>query len=82
MKDEWVIIVRRFNMVTGTELEKCTMQPSEAVQFPSPEIVRMATTLIDQGFTVTYNPSEFFAFSQNKNQLLHGVAIWSEDDDE
>lgn len=79
MKDEWVIVVRRFNMVTGTELEKFKMQPSETVQFPSPEIVRMAAMLIDQGYTVTYNPSEFFAFSQNKNQLMHAYTVWSEE---
>ena len=81
MKDEWVIIVRRFNMVTGTVLETCKMEPSETIPFPSPEIIRMAAMLIDQGYTVTYNPSEFFAFSQNKNQLLHGSTVWSEDDE-
>ena len=81
MKDEWIIKVRRFNMVTGTELEKCTMRPSESVEFPSPEIIRMAAMLTNQGYTVTYNPSEFFAFSQSQNQLLHGVTIWSEDDE-
>lgn len=79
MKDEWVIKVQRLNFTTGTVLEEYTTKPSPVMQFPSPEIVRMAAYLTGNGYMVCYNPSEVFAMKDNT--LVHGVTVWSDDDD-
>ena len=81
MKDEWVIKVQRLNLTTGTVLEAYTTKPSPTMQFPSPEIVRMAAYLTGEGFNVCYNPSEVFATNYASNTLIHGVTVWSEDDE-